>query len=144
MSQITLTQIKSAYPYLTSAIDGKIVDYRALHGRWKRLKAHLNSLPKRDSIVIMQEKIEVLQDIHEVKEKMLEIRQWIKAHVKPTADQLRRTAQPVTVSHVHVVPMSVGGIDITPEKIAQIKQLIDTNPAVKSLLQALARGIARG
>ena len=143
MSQITLTQIKSAYPYLTSAIDGKIVDYRALHGRWKRLKARLNSLPKRDSIVIMQEKIEILDNIHEVKEKMLEIRQWIKAHVKPTADQLRRTAQPVTEG-VHIVPMSVGGIDINPEKIAQIKQLIDTNPAVKSLLQALARGIARG
>ena len=149
MSQITLTQIKSAFPHLTSAIDGKIVDYRSLHGRWKRLKAHLNSLPKRDSIVIMQEKIEVLQDIHEVKEKMLEIRQWIKAHVKPTADQLRRTAQPVAngvhvVEGIHIVPMSVGGIDIAPEKIAQIKQLIDTNPAVKSLLQALARGIARG
>lgn len=137
MSQITLTQIKSAYPYLTSAIDGKIADYRALHGRWKRLKAHLNSLPKRDSIVIMQEKIEVLNDIHEVKEKMLEIRQWIKAHVKPTVDQLRRTAQPVA-GGVHIVPMSVGGIDINPEKIAQLKQLIDSNPAVKALLQAIA------
>ena len=137
MSQITLSQIKSAYPYLTSTFDGVVTDYRSLHNRWKRLKAHLNSLPKRDSIVIMQEKIEVLQNIHEVKEKMLEIRQWIKAHVKPTVDQLRRTAQPVAEG-IHIVPMSVGGIDINPEKIAQLKQLIDSNPAVKALLQAIA------
>lgn len=137
MSQITLTQIKSAYPYLTSAIDGKIADYRALHGRWKRLKAHLNSLPKRDSIVIMQEKIEVLNDIHEVKEKMLEIRQWIKAHVKPTVDQLRRTARAVEAVS-HPTPSVAPVVVISPEKIAQLKQLIDSNPAVKALLQAIA------
>lgn len=137
MSQITLTQIKSAYPYLTSAIDGKISDYRALHGRWKRLKAHLNSLPKRDSIVIMQEKIEVLSNIHEVKEKMLEIRQWIKSHVKPTVDQLRRTARAVE-SVAHPTPSVAPVVAISPEKIAQLKQLIDSNPAVKALLQAIA------
>lgn len=137
MSQITLTQIKSAYPYLTSAIDGKISDYRALHGRWKRLKAHLNSLPKRDSIVIMQEKIEVLSNIHEVKEKMLEIRQWIKSHVKPTVDQLRRTARAVE-SVARPTPSVAPVVAISPEKIAQLKQLIDSNPAVKALLQAIA------
>lgn len=137
MSQITLTQIKSAYPYITPAIDGKIADYRALHGRWKRLKAHLNSLPKRDSIVIMQEKIEVLSDIHEVKEKMLEIRQWIKAHVKPTVDQLRRTARAVEAMS-RPTPSVEPVIAISPEKIAQLKQLIDSNPAVKALLQAIA------
>lgn len=137
MSQITLTQIKSAYPYLTSAIDGKISDYRALHGRWKRLKAHLNSLPKRDSIVIMQDKIEILSNIHEVKEKMLEIRQWIKSHVKPTVDQLRRTARAVE-SVAHPTPSVAPVVAISPEKIAQLKQLIDSNPAVKALLQAIA------
>lgn len=137
MSQITLTQIKSAYPYLTSAFDGAVADYRALHGRWKRLKAHLNSLPKRDSIVIMQDKIEILQNIHEVKEKMLERRQWIKAHVKPTVDQIRRTAHAVeTVSRP--TPSVAPVIAISPEKIAQLKQLIDSNPAVKALLQAIA------
>lgn len=137
MSQITLTQIKSAYPYLTSAIDGKIADYRSLHGRWKRLKAHLNSLPKRDSIVIMQDKIEILQNIHEVKEKMLEIRQWIKAHVKPTVDQLRRTARAVEAV-ARSTPSVAPVVAISPEKIDQLKQLIDSNPAVKALLQAIA------
>ena len=137
MSQITLNQIKSAYPYLTSSFDGVVFDYRALHNRWKRLKAHLNSLPKRDSIVIMQEKIEVLQNIHEVKEKMLEIRQWIKAHVKPTVDQLRRTARAVEAVS-HPTPSVEPVIAISPEKIAQLKQLIDSNPVVKALLQAIA------
>ena len=138
MSQITLTQIKSAYPYLTSTFDGVVTDYRSLHNRWKRLKAHLNSLPKRDSIVIMQEKIEVLQNIHEVKEKMLKLRQWFKAHVKPTADQLRRTAQPVAEGVARPTPSVEPVIAISPEKIAQLKQLIDSNPAVKALLQAIA------
>lgn len=137
MSQITLTQIKSAYPYLTSAFDGAVADYRALHGRWKRLKAHLNSLPKRDSIVIMQDKIEILQNIHEVKEKMLERRQWIKAHVKPTVDQIRRTARAVEAV-AHPTPSVAPVVAISPEKIAQLKQLIDSNPAVKALLQAIA------
>jgi hypothetical protein len=137
MSQITLTQIKSAYPYLTSSFDSKVADYRALQGRWKRLKAHLNSLPKRDSIVIMQDKIEILQNIHEVKERMLELRQWFKSHVKPTADRLRQTARAVDAV-AHSTPTVAPVINISPEKIAQIKQLIDTNPAVKSLLQAIA------
>ena len=137
MSQITLTQIKSAYPYLTSTFDGMVTDYRSLHNRWKRLKAHLNSLPKRDSIVIMQEKIEVLQNIHEVKEKMLKLRQWFKAHVKPTVDQLRRTAHAVE-SVAHPTPSVAPVVAISPEKIAQLKQLIDSNPAVKALLQAIA------
>lgn len=137
MSQITLTQIKSAYPYLTSTFDGMVTDYRSLHNRWKRLKAHLNSLPKRDSIVIMQEKIEVLQNIHEVKEKMLKLRQWFKAHVKPTADQLRRTARAVE-SVARPTPSVAPVVAISPEKIAQLKQLIDSNPAVKALLQAIA------
>lgn len=137
MSQITLTQIKSAYPYLTSTFDGMVTDYRSLHNRWKRLKAHLNSLPKRDSIVIMQEKIEVLQNIHEVKEKMLKLRQWFKAHVKPTADQLRRTARAVEAVS-RPAPSVAPVVAISPEKIAQLKQLIDSNPAVKALLQAIA------
>lgn len=137
MSQITLTQIKSAYPYLTSTFDGMVTDYRSLHNRWKRLKAHLNSLPKRDAIVIMQEKIEVLQNIHEVKEKMLKLRQWFKAHVKPTADQLRRTARAVEAVS-RPTPSVAPVVAISPEKIAQLKQLIDSNPAVKALLQAIA------
>lgn len=137
MSQITLTQIKSAYPYLTSTFDDMVTDYRSLHNRWKRLKDHLNSLPKRDSIVIMQEKIEVLQNIHEVKEKMLKRRQWFKAHVKPTADQLRRTARAVEAVS-RPTPSVAPVVAISPEKIAQLKQLIDSNPAVKALLQAIA------
>ena len=137
MSQITLTQIKSAYPYLTSSFDGVVADYRALHGRWKRLKEQLNSLPKRDSIVIMQDKIEILSNIHEVKEKMLELRQWMKAHVKPTADRLRQTARAVEAVS-RPTPSVAPVVAISPEKIAQLKQLIDSNPAVKALLQAIA------
>lgn len=137
MSQITLTQIKSAYPYLTSSFDGVVADYRALHGRWKRLKEQLNSLPKRDSIVIMQDKIEILSNIHEVKEKMLTLRQWMKAHVKPTADRLRQTARAVEAVS-RPTPSVAPVVAISPEKIAQLKQLIDSNPAVKALLQAIA------
>lgn len=137
MSQITLNQIKSAYPCLTSTFDSAVFDYRALHGRWKRLKEHLNSLPKRDSIVIMQDKIEILQNIHEVKEKMLKLRQYFKTHVKPTADRLRQTARAVEAVS-HPTPSVAPVLAISPEKIAQLKQLIDSNPAVKALLQAIA------
>ena len=67
----------------------------------------------------------------------MELRQWMKAHVKPTADRLRQTARAVEAVS-RPTPSVAPVVAISPEKIAQLKQLIDSNPAVKALLQAIA------